>query len=565
MRETDLRLRINRQRSGLSEDKDENKNSSIGQISLNNDSHEHDSLRPDVADKLESGAKRELRARGGSRDSDRSDVAASTGNGRLKRVSRLNRCHLENGHKKAKTRRTSAESARENAECENSGPEKCKSELCEPNDGRSNKKVRRNKRFKTGRIDKKRSDVEIASHKTADRNLRSRRHSGSNDRSVDDLEPEFVENSGIEVSFGGRRSSVSSENLGGASSADRPFGSAVRLPSDPVSVAEKGDRRDSSGVSGGASVRLSATVRQPSGGLRRRPSENCDNNSSVSYLDVENNSSPHKISVNNNNNNNANKIHVELSSSNRLSGEGKSESFPSEGPNHNNNNDDDKLRVERERATSVCRTESKPLSSRSDGSNSPAKDVYEFDDDEIDSASPCTLRGAKSPNANGWNGAVNGVIDPSAGRDRIAEKPGVFGVPNGCVAPRSLPATPAKPSRDGLKLRLRMKRSPVLDEVIETGSHLSDPSCVGYEPEYEVLTVEGIHDSDYHNNDYHHTNNHHHHRHNHHRKQKKHRKRDSYHGRNTVSDDGSFLPPSMKRLRLILGDETRTITIPPSE
>ena len=95
MRETDLRLRINRQRLGHSEDKDENKNSSIGQISLNNDSHEHNSLQPVITEKLVNGVKRELRARGGSRDSDKSDIAASsisspsTCNSRLKRVSTM--------------------------------------------------------------------------------------------------------------------------------------------------------------------------------------------------------------------------------------------------------------------------------------------------------------------------------------------------------------------------------------------------------------------------------------------------------------------------------------------
>lgn len=136
-----------------------------------------------------------------------------------------------------------------------------------------------------------------------------------------------------------------------------------------------------------------------------------------------------------------------------------------------------------------------------------------------------------------------------------------------------------------LKLTLRMKRSPILDEVIESGTSLSDESnSVGVsssEPvEYEILRVEGITENGV---DYDHTPQKRKKRH----KSKDHRRRDhkrAYQAINIQSPPrtGSApaelagltspsvycnpvvqLTPQKKRLRLIFGNETHTIDIPP--
>lgn len=96
----------------------------------------------------------------------------------------------------------------------------------------------------------------------------------------------------------------------------------------------------------------------------------------------------------------------------------------------------------------------------------------------------------------------------------------------------------------GLKLTLRMKRSPILDEVIESGNSLSEDS---FEPEYEVLRVEGVDDiySTYS-----------------HRK-KRHKTKDKKRDKRSKEDD-VIPPPLMKRLRLKFGNESHTIDIPSS-
>ncbi|XP_015433988.1 PREDICTED: histone-lysine N-methyltransferase Suv4-20 [Dufourea novaeangliae] len=100
---------------------------------------------------------------------------------------------------------------------------------------------------------------------------------------------------------------------------------------------------------------------------------------------------------------------------------------------------------------------------------------------------------------------------------------------------------PTTPERTGrLKLTLRMKRSPVLEDIVESGTSLSEDS---YEPEYEVLRVEGVERS---------------------RRKKKHKTRDRErrHKKRDLNLDPP--PPPMKRLRLIFGNETHTIDFPHS-
>lgn len=103
----------------------------------------------------------------------------------------------------------------------------------------------------------------------------------------------------------------------------------------------------------------------------------------------------------------------------------------------------------------------------------------------------------------------------------------------------SFQKTPEKSGR--LKLTLRMKRSPMLDEVIESGNSLSEDS---FEPEYEVLRVEGVDST---------VNSH---------KKKRHKSKDRKRERRLKQSKLLPNPPAMKRLRLILGNETHTIDIP---
>ncbi|XP_060532004.1 histone-lysine N-methyltransferase Suv4-20-like isoform X2 [Cylas formicarius] len=126
--------------------------------------------------------------------------------------------------------------------------------------------------------------------------------------------------------------------------------------------------------------------------------------------------------------------------------------------------------------------------------------------------------------------------------------------------PDCIQNTEKTPERCGgrVKLTLRMKRSPVLDEVIESGNSLSDEF---FEPEYEVLRVEGVEDDEVQYTPYSH-------------RKKRHKSKDRKRDRRikmeeqqmenqedeTVEEELPALP--MKRLRLIFGNESHTIDIP---
>ncbi|CAG4940535.1 unnamed protein product [Colias eurytheme] len=91
---------------------------------------------------------------------------------------------------------------------------------------------------------------------------------------------------------------------------------------------------------------------------------------------------------------------------------------------------------------------------------------------------------------------------------------------------------PCTPPRRGLKLTLRVKRSPVVEEVMDCGSTTE-------QPEYEVLRLEGVDPETA-------------------RRIKKRRRSKERHRKHSPIRP---LPP-MKRLRLIFGNESRTIDLP---
>lgn len=185
------------------------------------------------------------------------------------------------------------------------------------------------------------------------------------------------------------------------------------------------------------------------------------------------------------------------------------------------------------------------------------KDVYEFDDKEdCEVEEPRLLRrsriGFSSATKTSLNGSWN-TTENMCKDDTIESTENCGDRDRGVFYPSQIDTTPTKGNEGGgrLKLTLRMKRSPVLDEVIESGNSFSEDS---FEPEYEVLRVEGVGNENHLENK-------------HHKKRHKSKDREKRHRRRTLQEEpgslySSAVRPPMKRLRLIFGNETHTIDIP---
>lgn len=190
--------------------------------------------------------------------------------------------------------------------------------------------------------------------------------------------------------------------------------------------------------------------------------------------------------------------------------------------------------------TRVTTRTSKRLESRGDSRPPPPEecaseaksDVYEFNDDDSSKLDPLHLRKTKN--------SENVIQSRSDLTDGINTR--IKAEPQTAVSLED--GGEEKKSPGGLKLTLRMKRSPVLDEVIESGNSLSEDS---FEPEYEILRLEGVDSSPYSSCS--------------HRK-KRHKSKDRKRERRLRHIESVLGPPPMKRLKLIFGNESRTIDIP---
>ncbi|XP_050296391.1 histone-lysine N-methyltransferase KMT5B isoform X2 [Anthonomus grandis grandis] len=178
-------------------------------------------------------------------------------------------------------------------------------------------------------------------------------------------------------------------------------------------------------------------------------------------------------------------------------------------------------------------------------------DVYEFNEDgNTDDILPLRQRGeVKEESENGFQEVS---VDQSETQTKTfcptTELDSYNKNPPECVQPNAAEKTPEK-CGGRLKLTLRMKRSPVLDEVIESGNSLSEEY---FEPEYEILRVEGVEGEEATYTPYSH-------------RKKRHKSKDRKRERrlkHTEEEDEVQPQLPMKRLRLIFGNESHTIDIP---
>ncbi|XP_066957688.1 histone-lysine N-methyltransferase Suv4-20 isoform X2 [Macrobrachium rosenbergii] len=619
LRETDLRLRISRQRLRNQENNGEelsNKPKSERAVSLKEPVGDN-KLKVNLSAKVNGeNVRRELRTRVGSKDSDKSDGSTESSDQITgKRTSSQARLHLNGLYPKAKNRRTSSDSAQENIDFTSENNEDSSKTVCTAKCMKNVNKERPHTRSRVGSTDEPLksgtvlSDINIEDcskqeglHKVKGIKLRSRRQlntamtevvnartqrghlshpsneevkaptelhtvegeltepdsSASDDRLVPPKEESRVLVSDIPVQTALPQDGVEELTQREESKETAPSSncfvdlSRVKL-TDGLQVATGETLQQGRKVAHvAASQCTSVSGRPPLRRLRRPPGEKCDN-SSLSYISVSDKCSSNIL------NNNIDKPSEQSLPISHLPQQSSNVQDPvvvpleplSKKARHSKCKETALKDVD---SAMVCQSVSSE--ERDMSKHSPAKDVYEFEEED-DSTTPGSLRVGKV-----------GIGCGRWGRNVTSEcrsSPQCESPPHPLLGytPSSPPATfvtPEKSTRCGVKLKLRMKRSPVLDEVIEVGSHLSD-SGVPYEPEYEVLTVEGITNQDYQ------TDNHHHHHHHHRRHRKKHhrehrRRSDISEGESTDGDSTASPRPTMKRLRLILGNETHTITIP---
>ena len=161
-----------------------------------------------------------------------------------------------------------------------------------------------------------------------------------------------------------------------------------------------------------------------------------------------------------------------------------------------------------------------------------AGDVYDFTDSENESGLQRESPPASDKDIAAEERKVRPITPPP--REIAAHQPTLMPSPGG-----------------RLKLTLRMKRSPVLDEVIESGSSMGGGSLHQQNviPVYEVLRVEGLEMEPEHEQVH------------------KNRVRRTQRRRSpSTSTDSSRMGvlPTTKRLRLIFGNESHTIDLPPT-